>query len=237
MIESLTRPYNERLFNTDTFRGRMHMARYIWLQEEVKNLGLNNISVLELGCYDAKAIYFLNNPSKYSGYDANWEYGLDIARETWKEKPEYTFHECNMAAEFNPAGEKFDITVCQETLEHLRNPDLLEYIKRMAMATKQYSFITVPNEQGFFFFLKYMFKKLTQGKSEEYNFKELMLTTFGMPHKVTRSLTDHKGFSYKELRGQLSEYFDIVYEKGVPFKWLPKSLSFSICILLKPKKI
>lgn len=235
--ESLTKPYNERLLNTKTFRGRLHFARFIWLQNEANTLGLSNNSILELGSYDGKAIQFLNNPSKYTGYDANWENGLELAKERWKDHPEYTFHECTTPAQFNPSQEIFDITICQEVLEHLRSPHLEEYIKVLAASTRQYCFVTVPNEQGFFFLLKFIWKKLTQGEDETYNFKEVVLTTLGKPDKVTKSKNGHKGFAYKVLLNQLSEYFEVVHVKGIPFKWLPKSLNFSICILLKPKHL
>ena len=41
MNEQLKESYNDRLFNKKTFRGRFHLARYYWLQDEITTLGLN----------------------------------------------------------------------------------------------------------------------------------------------------------------------------------------------------
>ena len=234
-FESMTKPYNERLLNERTFRGRLHLARYFWLEDELKRLHLKNISVLELGCFDGKAINYIDHPVKYAGYDANWENGLDIAKELWKNEPSYSFYECYKPAEFNPAKEKFDITVCQEVLEHLRSDDLKEYIEILAASTKQYCFVSVPNESGLFFLSKFILKKITQGEDETYSLKEILNTTFGRINKVERSEHGHKGFDYKALIILLSEYFEIVDIKGIPFSWLPKSLNFSIALVLKPR--
>ena len=193
------------------------------------------ISVLELGCFDGKAIEFLNNPKKYVGYDANWENGLDLAKEKWKDSSNYTFFEADTPKGFNPENEKFDISVCQETMEHLYSADLREYIQILANSTKQYCFISVPNEQGLFFLIKYLLKRVTQGKGEEYSFKELIYATLGRTDKVTRVEGGHKGFDYKKLIKLLSEYWEVVEVKGIPFSFLPKSFNFTICILLKSK--
>lgn len=235
-LEVDLKPYNERLFNTDTFRGRLHMARYIWLKAEIERLGLHNISVIELGSYDGKAINFLNSPSRYVGYDANWENGLGIARENWKAFPQYSFVECTDPKNFNPSGEIFDISICQETLEHLREPNLTAYIKKLASSTDKYCFVTVPNEQGLFFLLKHIWKLVTQGENEKYTFKEVVYTTLGMVSKVEKGVDLHKGFNYADLKRQLSQYFDIISEGGLPYKWLPKSFCFNFYLLLQPKK-
>ncbi len=234
--ESLSKPYNERLLNKNTFRGRLHLGRYFWLQQKTDLLKLTNNSVLELGCYDGKAIYYLNNPAKFEGYDANWENGLELARNAWKGHPEFTFFECTQPGHFNPQGKTFDISICQEVLEHLRSDDLINYIKILAASTKQYCFVTIPNESGLFFLAKFIWKKMTQGEDETYSFKEVLYTTFGKIHKVERSDHGHKGFDYKELIQILSVYFDIEDTEGIPYKKLPLSMNFSIGLVLRPKR-
>lgn len=56
-------------------------------------------------------------------------------------------------------GEEFDISICMETLEHIP-PDLVGgYLKELSKATKNYIFISVPNEIGVVFLFKHLVKK------------------------------------------------------------------------------
>jgi hypothetical protein len=74
-------PYNKRLFTG--LRGRLHRLRYQWLVERLRTLESESVSLVELGCYDAKTIQFLDEAgirvARYLGLDANWEKGLDLA--------------------------------------------------------------------------------------------------------------------------------------------------------------
>ena len=73
--------YNERLF-TKEILGKLHSARFEWLVKSLLRLGWKSETVLELGCFDGKVIDYLpDKPTHYRGLDANWEGGLDIAKD------------------------------------------------------------------------------------------------------------------------------------------------------------
>ena len=117
--------YNERLFSSG-IRKKLHTARFSWLANSLKNLNFQYISVLELGCFDGKVIDYLPvKPLRYLGLDANWEAGLDIARERWKDEPNFTFRECHTPEDMKINGERFDISICMDTLEHIP-PELID---------------------------------------------------------------------------------------------------------------
>lgn len=230
--------YNERLFNGKSFRSRLHFARYEWFQKKVKKYNCATDTILELGCFDGKAIEFLEHlPKHYAGYDANWEGGLDIGKEKWKDKHGYEFNLCTSTEDFTPKENYFDISICQETMEHLLLADLDIYIDRLARATKSYCFISVPNEKGIVFLAKHISKKLTQDKEdlEAYSLAEVFYATTGNLKKVKRNETSHKGFDYSELQKKLQNYFEIVEVNGIPFGWLPASLSFTVGFVCKRK--
>ncbi len=235
MQDHLSLGYNERLFNKKTLRGKLHYARYFWLQQQTDRLGLRNITAAELGCFDGKAINFLHQPAAYDGFDINWEDGLTIARKNWKDYPQYQFYECAKPEQFNPAKKVYDITICQETLEHIHTADLDGYIGQLAAATGQYSFITVPNEKGLFLLLKYVAKRLMGRRDEPYALAELWYATIGRMDKVPRTEGDHKGFDYDVLIKNLSVYFEVQRITGLPVRWMPRWLSFTIALVLKPK--
>lgn len=82
---------------------------------------------------------------------ANWEGGLDIAKQKWVHFPNYNFILCTKISDFEPKKNHFDISISQETVEHLLIIDLDKYLERLANATKTYCFISVPNEKGIVF--------------------------------------------------------------------------------------
>ena len=230
--------YNERLFNGKSFRSKLHLARYIWLQKKIDQYKCSTEKILELGCFDGKSIEFLKLPPKhYAGYDANWEGGLDLAEKKWKAFPNYDFNYCAGIADFNPEKGYFDISVCQETLEHLPLADVDTYLYRMAMATNTYTFISVPNERGLVFLGKRIGKMLTQDKNdlEKFTVPELFYASIGKTKKVKRRETGHKGFDHLEMEKNIKKYFDIVETNALPFGAMPVSMNFTVAYVCKRK--
>ena len=209
------------------------MARYYWITKSLIKLDCEFQSCLELGCFDGKAIdFFPVKPVRYVGLDANWEGGLDLAQEKWQGEAQYEFRECAMPADMQLNGEEFDISICMETLEHLP-PDLVGgYLKELAKATKNYIFISVPNEIGIVFLSKHLIKKIVTG-AEPYTFAEIINSTLGRTDKVARN--EHKGFHYKKMIAEISEHFSIVDISGLPLAALPPYLNFGIGIIAKRK--
>ncbi len=230
--------YNERLFNGKNFRSRLHISRYLWLQKKIEQYKCNTSRLLELGCFDGKTIEFLKkSPEIYEGYDANWEGGLNLGIKKWQFNKNYHFNLCNKIDDFTPKENFFDISVCQETLEHLPLLDLDIYIERLARATKSFCFISVPNETGIVFLAKYLSKLLMQKKTERehFTFAEIVHATLGNMKKVQRNETMHKGFDYKELQIKLAKYFDVVEINGLPVRFLPSALNFTVSFICKKK--
>lgn len=191
--------------------------------------------MIELGCFDGKVIDFLPvRPILYHGFDANWEGGLDLAKQKWNDEPNFTFSYCCVPGDMDIAGKQFDIAVCMETLEHIP-PNLVEdYLDKLAEVTKQYVFVTVPNEKGVVFFLKYLAQKAFL-KAHPYTFREFINTTVGRTHKVERN--EHKGFDYQVIIQMMSRCFDIIHIQGIPFKHLPTYLNFTVGIIGRPKRL
>src|SRR5262245_36632075 len=84
--------YNERIF-TGGVRRYLHTARFRWLNHELARLQCSYDSILELGCFDGKLLDFLpTKPTRYKGFDANWEGGLTLAQTRWRNEPGYEFY-------------------------------------------------------------------------------------------------------------------------------------------------
>ena len=232
-IENKT--YNERLFSPG-IRGFFHNARFNWLRDSFEKRGVTKGSVLEIGCNDGRSIQYIPfKPEKYTGYDADWEGGFDEAVDNYKAFPQYNFIKSTSPANFNTSNEVYDYVLAMETLEHLPGKYLTEYIEKMAAATGEYGFFSVPNEKGIVFFLKYFSKKLFKTAGQSYSGREVWHALTGNLNKVARKDTTHKGFDYDVLIQQLSVYFNILEKKGIPFRWLPPSLNFTVGIIVKRK--
>lgn len=226
--------YNERLFSGG-LRSRLHLARFRWLSTEVARRNIPTDSVLELGCFDGKLIDFLpTKPSRYVGFDANREGGLDLAKERWSDAPTYAFFQASTPDEMRlNESDTFDVAVAMETLEHVPPQMVDGYLGKIAKHVDGYLLITAPNERGIVFLAKWLAKKLLSKDAHHYSLSELTNATFGRMTLVARR--HHKGFDYKSLVKEVEKHFDVIDVSGHPLRFLPCSLSYGIGIVAKPK--
>lgn len=227
--------YNERLF-APGIRGRYHSARYHWVSAEISKLGLKSPRIVELGCYDAKTLeYLAERPSYYLGLDANWEGGVDIGRKKWAERSEIELIECTRPDEI-PERDRFDIGICLETLEHIPDQMLLEYLKALQGMVKGKLFITVPIERGFVFLFKALAKRLARATGKgRYSATDIWYLTIGRTDKVVRD--NHRGFDDRKLISILEDYFTIDKVCGV-FPGIPIApLNLTVGIVVSPKTV
>lgn len=229
------KPYNERLFGKG-FRGFLHTARFRWLRRSLQQLHITEATVIELGCFDGKTLDYLPfQPTVYKGYDADWEGGLSLAGDRWKEYPQYAFFKSLHPGTFNPGGEQFDIAIVMETFEHLPLAELPVYIAKVKEATRHYLFISVPVEKGPVAVAKNLVKKLFLKVDEHYTWKELGYALTGNMKKVARVELGHKGFDYAAFLELLSAQFEVLQVEGMPLRGMTPWLSFSVGIIARPK--
>jgi 2-polyprenyl-3-methyl-5-hydroxy-6-metoxy-1,4-benzoquinol methylase len=161
--------------------GKLHLARFQWFSSEVNKRNCVTNSVLELGCFDGKLIDFLpSKPSRYVGFDANWEGGLDIAKVTWAAHPNFLFSQAASPDEMRlNRNDVFNIAVAMETLEHVPPESVDGYLRKIAQRLEGYIFVTVPNEKGLVFLIKWLAKKILSGDVESYTLSELTNAILG----------------------------------------------------------
>lgn len=227
--------YNERLFSGG-FRGKLHLARFEWMNRCLRRYNIGYETVLELGCFDGKLIDFLpHSPKRYLGLDADWEGGLGIAQTKWANHPEYQFRFCSTPEQMQVTDGPYDLAVAMETMEHIP-PHLVDgYLAELARCTRSHLFLTVPNEKGALFVAKWAIKRAMSSDYHPYTKREFMAAALGQMHKVERD--NHKGFDYMALARQVGKYFDVVEVSGHPLGSVtPRSLCFGVGILAKARK-
>jgi hypothetical protein len=233
MNSGTQKTYNQRLFSGG-IRKWIHEARFHWLNDSLRKLECVPSSVIELGCYDAKTIHFLpEKPLRYVGLDANWEKGLDLAREQWKDETGYEFLFCRKPEDVQVSG-LFDISICMETLEHVPTNLVEPYLEFLSVHTRKYSFITVPIEKGLVFATKYLIKKIGRMDAERYTLAEFSNAAFGRLERIPRH--EHRGFDYCEVIQSAGRFFDILDVSSYPIPFLPDSIGFGVGIIGKAKR-
>ena len=233
MDTATRKAYNQRLFSGGV-RKWIHEARFLWLKDSLKKLDCIPVSVLELGCYDAKTIHYLpEKPLRYIGLDANWEKGLDLARDQWKDETGYEFLYCRKPDDVQ-LSESFDVSVCMETLENVPLDMVDPYLELLSTHTSKYTFITVPIEKGVVFAVKHLIKWAGRMDAEPYTLSEYANATIGRMDKIQRH--EHRGFDYSVMIQSAARFFDILDVSPYPIHFLPDSIGFGVGIVGKAKR-
>lgn len=227
--------YNSRLFKKGLY-GSHHRARFHWLTRQIAHLDRTELRVLELGCFDGRAIDHV--PCKithYVGFDAGWESdscpeapkGLAAAIARFEGDPTFTFFESRNAADISRLNKRFDVAFALETFEHLPPEKVETYLQAIAGKLDGPLFITVPCEKGLPLLFKAIASKFLKiRRSQRYTRSEFMAAVLGQMHKVARD--EHKGFDYAELRIALSKYFRSVQVLPVSCRWLPIGFQLTV---------
>jgi hypothetical protein len=226
--------YNERLFSGG-LRGWFHLARFKWLARKCAEFKPDTSTVVELGCFDARSIGWLTPaPKSYFGYDAGWEGGLQAGIEKHKDKPTYLLQKCLSPEQLAfPADRKATLVISLETLEHIPPELLLGYLDKLREISSGHVFVSVPNEKGLIFLVKWIMKSLFYPGRETYTASEVFHATIGNMAKVRRD--EHKGFDWEQLRDQMAERFDLVKVEGVQFPWLPAALNVQLGMIFRAR--
>jgi hypothetical protein len=187
--------------------------------------------VVELGCFDGRLLDFIPKPTRYVGMDANWEGGLDLARQNYSAIPGYTFLKVVHPTDIGLGTETFQLAVSLETLEHIP-PELVDEFLAEIAERVDYFIATVPNEIGLVFLAKWIVKTVFQMNPEPYTLAEVVNALFGRTERVTRR--EHKGFNYRRLITQIERHFEVMAVQGFPMR-LPTSLCFGVGIVSRRK--
>ncbi len=196
--------YNERLFQSRGLRSAYHLERYRWLAREMA--GISSPRVIELGCFDAKI---------------------------WRDAGNVELVNCVHPSQIPDRG-TFDIGVVLETLEHLPDPLLDEYIAKLGALIHGKLFVSVPRERGLIFLAKYLAKTLFYGGyagGGRPTPRDVFMLTLSRTNQVKRC--DHKGFDERVLIKKLSKYFRIEKVSSIFPRFAPLSLSVTVGIVAR----
>ncbi len=225
-----TSGYNQRLFSGGV-RGAIHLARFKWLARKLNVYCAHPRSVVEIGCFDARSLdWFPHLPQGYLGVDANWEGGIDLARQKYVGQQEYKFQVTEGYWEI--PSKHYDLALALETLEHLPDHVLENYLDRLKQVVTGHFFVSVPIERGLTWVLKRWAKAMLGIPREQYSWMECWHAALGNMDKVKRN--QHKGFDDRRLVQMLAKRFRILEVSGIypGFGWL--GWNFQVGIVCAP---
>ena len=130
------------------------------------------------------------------------------------------------------ASGAFTVGVALETLEHVRPEHLDRYLSELRRIVAERVLITVPNEIGLVFLLKFLGKAVLGTQTRRYGAADVLWQTLGRTHRVVRA--DHTGFNHRIFLKAMRRHFTIDKVVGLPLEGLPTGLAFTIAILARP---
>lgn len=226
--------YQERLYGGG-LRGYVHNSRFRWVRDVCRSRGQDLSRVFELGCFDGRLLDFLpGEPDYYLGADAGWDGGLVQAQSRFRGVEGRDFVQATDASVLAsvPSG-TFSAAFALETLEHIPDAQVDAYLAEIARTLNGTFYITVPNEKGIIFLMKYLMKAAYYGDNYEYSARDVVNATLCRMSAIERF--EHKGFDYMAFARKIDAYFNVESLHAIPLKFMPPFLAVTVGIVASSK--
>lgn len=225
-----------------------HVQRFEWLRKKVASLEKQNVSVLELGCADARSLdYVPAHVDRYLGFDAGWRSGwqdgklcgLEAARERYGRRSNFRFVQSVSYTDIQRVPERFDLGIVMETFEYLDTHQLESYVATLAEKIDANGCVlaTMPNEKGFPLLVKAIGSKLSGVRRSEYTLPQFLNALAGRLDRVPRAERGRKGFDYGQIAALAARHFRYVHLEAVGSPGLPTFLSPNIGLIASHQPI
>lgn len=221
-----------------------HSRRFEWLRNKIGALAEGSVSILELGCHDARSLSYVPvHVHRYLGFDACWKsgwkdgkpYGMEAAQLRFRDRPEFEFIQSEKHDDLLAVSETFDIVIVCETFEYL-NPDLLDaYVAALAarLDSRGYLLSTMPNEKGLPLLFKTAGSRFSGVRRSEYTGRQLWSAVRGRLDRVPRALRGRRGFDYSKMAGLIRRHFSQMKVESIASPSLPIWLSPNVGLIAK----
>ena len=235
-----------RAFTFNWFYARHHARRFEWMRDKIASSGKPSISILELGCHDARSLTYVPvKVHRYVGLDAGWKsgwngetpHGLEAGRVRLKGRENFEVRISSSPQDIDKIEEQFDVALVLETFEYLQPAALEPYIAALAgkLGDDGILMTTMPNEKGIPLLVKALGAKLAGIRRSEYNRTEFIHAFLGQIGRVPRGVRGRKGFDYGQIARLLTKYFPFSKLEGLGLMDLPPYLSTNIGIVASRK--
>ena len=221
-----------------------HARRFEWLKSKIACLGKSDISVLELGCNDARSIEYIPVPiRRYMGLEAGWRsgwengkaYGLESAQVRFRDDPHLEFRRSERYEDLERVPGKFDVAIVLETFEYLEPSKLETYVSVLSEKLIDDGAIlaTMPNEKGVPLLVKALGSRLSGVPRSGYTPAQFWNALIGRLDRVPRALRGRRGFDYQMMSEIIWRYFPHGYLESVEPANAPLWLSLNVGLVAR----
>jgi hypothetical protein len=227
------RTFFRRLYNLH------HTRRFEWLRGKIASLGKRDLSILELGCNDARSLDYVPVPVKrYVGLDAGWRSGwkdgkacgLEAAILRYGGRPHYEFRRSERCEDLEQVSGKFDLAIVLETFEYLEPTAMVDYVNALSRKLHDHGSIlsTMPNEKGVPLLVKTVGSTLSGVPRSGYTPRQFWNALMGRMDRVPRALRGRRGFDYAATAELIGRYFSRMELDSVEPARAPLWLSLNV---------
>jgi hypothetical protein len=201
--------YNDSLFHGNRARRFLHERRFWWLIDRLRRLGIRRADLIEIGCYDAKTISYLERGgvavNRYVGYEAESDVASRAQRQ-WSARPEITIVRSTSPADIDLSS-TFDLGICMETLEHLPDELVDGYLQALARVVRGLVFFTIPVERGAMLLAKQLGYRIFGMYGERLSWRDLVNGALSQTDRIPRH--EHRGFDDRQMVERIAHYFNV----------------------------
>lgn len=216
-----------------------HKRRFEWLRQKIRSLGKRDLTILEIGCNDARSLDYIPVPIKrYVGLDAGWRsgwkkgkaYGLDAAQLRFRNERRFEFLRSESHKDVLQVRGTFDVAVLLETFEYLEPSELESYVSVIARKLNDRGCVlsTMPNEKGLPLLIKSLGSLLSGVRRSDYTASQFFSALIGRMDRVPRARRGRRGFDYSAMADLVRRSFPKVRLEAVEPSNLPLWLSLNI---------
>jgi len=225
-----------------------HSRRFAWLRDKIRSIGKESVSIIELGCHDARSLAYVPvHVHRYLGFDACWKsgwkdgkpYGLEAARFRFKDRDRFEFLQSEQHDDLLAVSETFDIAIVCETFEYLNHDELEAYVGALAAKLNGNGCLlaTMPNEKGLPLLLKVAGSRLSGVSRSDYTRTQFWNALRGRLDRVPRALRGRRGFDYARMARLVGHHFPNVQLESITSSSLPLWASLNIGLVAANKLI
>ncbi len=222
--------YNDSLFHGNRARRFLHERRFWWLIDRLRRLHISRADIIEIGCYDAKTISYLERGgiavNRYVGYEADADI-FDRAQPNWAARPEITLVKSTSPSDIDPSA-AFNVGICMETLEHLPDDLVDGYLDALARVVRGPVFFTIPVERGAMLVAKQLGYRIFGMYGDRLCWRDLLNGALSRTDRIPRH--EHRGFDDRRMIERIARHFNLM-ESGGLFVPYFTTLNFTIGVV------
>lgn len=225
-----------------------HAQRFLWLKSQIAQLRRNRVSIIELGCGNARSLdYIPTVVDRYLGFDAGMRsgtvngkpVGFQAALERFAHDKTVSLQRSVHPSDLHAVQEKFDLAIVMETFEYLGTTNLESYVSAIAdkLHLDGVLLATMPNERGLPLLTKTVGAKLSGIGRSTYTAAEFLNAVLGRMAHVPRMERGRKGFDYRAIARLVQRHFRYVRLVSIASLRLPLAFSPNIGLIASQRPV